>query len=150
MTQVLSLHLEEGQLDRLREFARELGRTTDETGALLVEESLRRHEFPGIDFRPSPVGRQAYVQGSTLAVWEVMMVARCYALGAERTAEHLGWPRSRAVVALEYAAAYPDEIQAALQEHDDYDFETVRRQLPNAELASVRGAASEGFTRGTG
>ena len=33
-------------------------------------------EYALIDFRDSVVGRQAYMQGSSLAVWEVMMIAR--------------------------------------------------------------------------
>ena len=42
----------------------------------LVEEGLRRSEFAFLDFRDSPAGRQAYIQGSTLAIWEVMLLLR--------------------------------------------------------------------------
>jgi hypothetical protein len=58
-------------------------------------------EFPFIEFRDSTVGRQAYVQGGTLAVWEVMMLARAYQSNAAAVARHLGWPEAR--VAFNYA-----------------------------------------------
>jgi hypothetical protein len=35
---------------------------------------LRRSEFAFVDFRDSPAGRQAYPQGSTLAVWAVLLL----------------------------------------------------------------------------
>jgi len=43
---------------------------TSDASARLVEEGLRRSEFAFLDFADSPAGRQAYMQGSTLAVWE--------------------------------------------------------------------------------
>jgi hypothetical protein len=41
---------------------------------MLIEESLRETEFAYIEFRNSPVGRQAYLKNSNLAVWQVMML----------------------------------------------------------------------------
>ena len=67
-THVISSRLEPDQGKRLARKAKQLGRTPSETGALLIEEGLRRDEFAFLDFRDSPVGRQSYVQGSTLAV----------------------------------------------------------------------------------
>lgn len=134
MSNVLSMRLKEGQMERLRRIARQLGRTPSEAGARLLEEGLRRNDFAFIDFRDSPVGRQAYVHGSSLAVWEVVMVARCYDLDPERTAEHLSWTVPRARAALNYAAAFPEEIEAALRDHDARDFAGLSRLLPQAEL----------------
>lgn len=132
MSQVLSMRLQEGQMERLRRVARRMGRTLGETGALLVEEALRRAEFGHIEFRDSPVGRQAYVQGSSLAVWEVVRLARDYGMDAARTAEHLEWPEFRVQAALNYAAAYPEEIEAAIEDNAAYDWESVSRMLPGA------------------
>jgi hypothetical protein len=39
---------------------------------------LRRSEFGFIDFRDSPAGWQACLQGSTLTVWEVMLLVQSY------------------------------------------------------------------------
>ena len=130
MSKVVSLRFQEKQFARLRRLARRLGRSPSETGALLVEEALRRSEFASIDFRDSPVGRQAYVTGTGLAVWEVVLVARAYALDAVQTAGHLAWPVPRVQAALNYAAAYPDEVNAALEDHDATDLEALRRLVP--------------------
>src|SRR5204863_2574579 len=90
---------------RLGRMARQLGRTARETGALLIEEGLRRSEFAFIDFRDSPVGRQAFIQGSSLAVWEVVWIARSYLGDAEKTAAHLEMPLAKVKAALNYATA---------------------------------------------
>src|SRR5205823_240592 len=102
-----------------------LGLTPSETSTRLVEESLRRGEFAFIDLRDSAVGRQAYIQGSSLPVWEVVMVAQCYDLDPQRTAEHLHWPGVRVQAALNYARAFPEEIEAALRDNDAMDFEAL-------------------------
>jgi hypothetical protein len=87
-THVVSSRLQPGQQQRLARKAKQLGRTPSEIGALLIEEGLRRDEFAFIDFRDSPVGRQACLQNSTLAVWEVVWIARGYHDNVPKTAEH--------------------------------------------------------------
>lgn len=129
-TKVMSLRFAPGQMERLQRLARRLGRTPSETTALLVEESLRRSEFAFIDFRDSSAGRQAYVQGTGLAVWEVVLVAREYDLDAQKTAEYLQWTTARVQSALSYAQAFPDEIEVALQDNASYSFERLQRLVP--------------------
>lgn len=159
-TQVVSMRLQDGQVERLRRLSRRLGRTPSETGALLVEEALRRAEFGHIEFRDSAVGRQAYVQGSRLAVWQVVQIARSYGqshgqsygqeagqpdagtletrtLDAGKAADHLGWPAVKVQAALEYAQAFPEEIEAALADNAAFDAETLRRMLPQAQAFSA-------------
>jgi hypothetical protein len=132
MSQVLSMRLREEQMERLKRVARRRGQTPSESAALLLEEALRRNEFAFIDFRDSPVGRQAYVLGTSLAVWEVVLVARSYDLQAAETAEHLQWPLPRVQAALNYATAFPDEIETALNDHAAVDFTALSRLLPQA------------------
>ncbi|MBM3834901.1 MAG: hypothetical protein FJ403_16830 [Verrucomicrobia bacterium] len=55
---VVNVRIPPEQERRLSRLARRLGRTLDDTSALLVEEGLRRAEFALIDFRHSPAGRQ--------------------------------------------------------------------------------------------
>lgn len=129
-TQVMSLRFAPGQMERLQRLARRMGRTPSEITALLVEESLRRSEFAFIDFRDSPAGRQAYVQGKGLAVWEVVLVAKGYGLDAEKTAAHLEWPVARVQAALSYAQAFQDEIETALQDNQSYSAERLQRLVP--------------------
>ena len=118
---------------RLRRMANRHGWTPSDTSARLVEEGLRRSEFAFIDFRDSPVGRQAYIQGSSLTVWEIIMLARGYKGDAAAVAEHLEWPEARVQAAFNYAKAFPEEINQALAENDAMDFEAVKRMLPQAE-----------------
>lgn len=130
---VVSTRLAPEQERRLERKARQLGRTPSEASALLIEEGLRRDEFAFIDFRDSPVGRQAYVQGSTLAVWEVVWLARGYHNSIEKTVEHLGMSPLKVRAALNYAGAYPEEIETAIAEHEAADFTSLSRSLPGAE-----------------
>ena len=111
-----------------------MGRSPSETGALLIEEGLRRDEFAYIDFRDSPSGRQAFVQGSTLAVWEVAWIAHGYEGEVEKTAAHLGMSSLKVKAALNYAQAFPEEIEDAVREHEACDFASLSRMLPQAEI----------------
>lgn len=133
MSRVVSMRMGEQQVERLGRLARQLGRTPSETSALLVEEALRRAEFAYLDFRNSPVGRQAYVQGTGLAVWEVALVARSFGMDPGRTAAHLQWPPVRVQAALSYTAAYPEEIETAIRDNEALDFNALARMLPQAE-----------------
>jgi len=106
------------------------GWTASDASARLVEEGLRRSEFAFIDFRDSAAGRQPYLQGSTLAVWEVMLLVRGYKNDAAAVAKHLQWPEVKVQAAVNYAAAFPDEIDEALAENDATDFRALKRMLP--------------------
>jgi hypothetical protein len=127
------MRLPEESDKRLRRMASLHGWTPGDLSARLVEEGLRRSEFALIDFRDSPAGRQGYVQGSSLAVWEVMMVARHYDHSATAVAHHLRWPEEKVQAAFDYAKAFPKEIQEALAENDAMDFESLKRMFPRAE-----------------
>lgn len=136
-------------MDRLRRIGRRLGRTPSEAGALLIEEGIRRAEFGFIDFRDSPAGRQAYVHGSSLAVWEVILVARRYQMDPVRTAEHLEWPEFKVRAALNYASAFPEEIEEALAENDAMDWATLSRMLPGAQEFVVADSGPAADSEGT-
>lgn len=134
---VVSMRLPVESGTRLKRMARRHGRTASDLSARLVEEGLRRSEFALIDFRDSPVGRQAYIQGSTLAVWEVMMIVRAFKGNTKGAAEYLEWPEFRVRAAVHYTEAYPKEINEALAENDAMDFDALKKILPNLELLRV-------------
>jgi hypothetical protein len=137
MSRVLSLRLQEGQWERLGRLARRQGRSPGEAGARLIEEGLRAAEFAGIGFRDSLAGRQAGVLGTGLAVWEVALVARAYTGDVSQTAQHLAWPEGRVRAALHYAAAFPEEIEAAIADNAAYTPTAVARLLPQLEVWTV-------------
>jgi hypothetical protein len=116
---------------RLKRLAKRHGWTASDLSARLVEEGLRRSEFALIDFRDSPVGRQAYIQASSLAIWEVMMIVRAYKGDAKKTADHLEWPEFRVKAAMHYAEAFPKEINEALAENDAMDFDALKKLIPD-------------------
>lgn len=132
MSHVLSLRLRDEQLERVRRVARRMNKSASEAAATLLEEALRASEFAFIQFRDSPVGRQAYLQGSSLAVWEVVSLAQAYDGDVARVAESLGWPEVKAQAALNYAAAYPREIADAIADSQP-SFEALRALLPGLE-----------------
>jgi len=129
---VVSMRLPEESGSRLKRMANRHGWTSSDASARLVEEGLRRSEFAFIDFRDSAAGRQAYIQGSTLAVWEVLLLVRSYRGSIAATARHLRWPEAKVRAAVNYAKAFWEEIEAALAENAATDFETLKRALPQA------------------
>lgn len=131
---VISMRLPAESGRRLKRIASRYGWTASDASARLVEEGLRRAEFAFIDFRESTIGRQAYIQSSRLAVWEVMLLVRSYKGDVEAVAAHLGWPSMRVQAAVNYAEAFPDEINEALAENDAADFDTLKRMLPQIRV----------------
>src|SRR5215468_5449269 len=102
---VVSMRLPAESGNRLKRMANRHGWTPSDASARLVEEGLRRSEFAFVDFRDSAVGRQAYVQGSTLAVWEVALLSRAYKDDVSAVAKHLEWPAYKVQACLNYAEA---------------------------------------------
>ena len=91
-----------------------------------------------IEFRDSPVGQQAYIRGSSLAVWEIMMLANRYDQNVRAVAHHLEWPEAKVQAAFDYAAAFPEEINRALAENEAVDFQALKRLLPQIEEFVVK------------
>jgi uncharacterized protein (DUF433 family) len=127
---VFSMRLPVESGKRLKRIANRHGWTPSDASARLVEEGLRRSEFAFLDFRDSSAGRQAYIQGSTLAVWEVILLLRSYKGNIAAVAKHLRWPEAKVRAAVHYAEEYSGEIDEAKAENDATDFEKLKRMLP--------------------
>ncbi len=138
---VISMRLPSKSAQRLKRMASAHGWTASDASARLVEEGLRRADFAFIDFRDSALGRQACIQGSSLAVWEIMMLARDYKNDVSLVAEHLHWPPIKVQAAFNYAMAYPDEIENAIADNDSIDEQALLQLLPQAR-AFVAGKLS--------
>jgi hypothetical protein len=75
----------------------------------------RRSRWRGarrISFRDSLSGREAYLTGHRVAVWEVRAV-HDETKSVEKAATHFGWPRVLVKRALGYAKAFPEEVSKA-------------------------------------
>jgi uncharacterized protein (DUF433 family) len=127
----MRLPLKSGQ--RLKRMASRHGWTPSDASARLVEEGLRRLEFAFIDFRDSAAGRQACIQGSSLAVWEILLLTRGYKQDAAGVAKHLRWPQAKVQAAFNYARAFPDEINNAIVDNDAMDFASLSQMLPQTK-----------------
>lgn len=135
---VISMRLPAESGNRLKRLATRHGWTPSDASARLVEEGLRRSEFAFIDFRDSAAGRQAYIQGSTLAVWEVLLLVRSYKQDVAAVAKHLRWPEAKVQAAINYAEAFPEEVEQALSENAATDFNALKRMLPGTVRVSSR------------
>jgi len=140
---VISMRLPVGSGKRLKRMASRHGWTPSDASARLVEEGLRRSEFAYIDFRDSAAGRQACIQGSSLAVWEIMLLARDYRNNAAAVAKHLRWPGARVLAAFNYARAFPEEVKQAIADNDAVDFAALSRTLPQATEFVAAGSAKK-------
>lgn len=132
LSTVISMRLPVASGKRLKSMANRHGWTPSDASARLVEEGLRRSEFAFLDFRDSAIGRQAYIQGSSLAVWEVMLLVRGYKNDLQAVARHLRWPKAKVQAAVNYAKAFPAEINEAIAENHANDFTVISRMLPQA------------------
>jgi uncharacterized protein (DUF433 family) len=79
--------------------------------SLYLKEKAVEEEFPGIGFRDSCGGREAFVLGYRVAVWEAVEVYR-EAKSIKRTADHFGWPDHLVKCALAYAKEFAHELSA--------------------------------------
>src|SRR5215213_6207074 len=77
--------------------------------SLYLKEKALEEEFPGIGFRDSAAGREAYVLGHRVAVWEVLDVYR-EAKSIARTADHFSWPDYLVKCALAFVREHSEEI----------------------------------------
>lgn len=133
MSKVVSLRLKDDQVERLQRMARRLGRKPSVAAALLLEEALRESEFAFVDFRDTVVGRQAFLKGTRLKVWQVAWLARHYSGDTKRLATDLEIPEVQILGALQYAQAYPTEIEDAIADNNK-SVEELRRLIPNLQV----------------
>lgn len=138
MSRVVSLRVKDEASARLERVARRLGRSVGATAALLLAEKLKEEEFAYIEFRATPAGRQPYIRGTRLAVWQVVLIARGFDMDARKVAEAYEFVREEQIrAALTYAQAYPDEIDPVLDYVENFTFEDLKRIVPSAQLIQV-------------
>jgi len=138
MSRVVSLRLKEDEAKRIERLARQFSRSVGATASLLLREKLREEDFPLIEFRSSGVGRQPYLKGHRLAVWEVVYFTRQWSMDAKQYAEHLNLPEWLVEGALAYARAFPDEIEPIVTEVQSTTIEDLRRIVPGFRRLKCR------------
>lgn len=97
-----------------------------------VREGVRRARFPAIEFRDGLPGRVAYLTGTRWPVWMIVQLVEECKGDIAAAAKHLPRPEALLKMALAYAGAYPEEIQAC-RDFSQRDFEDWRKEIPHLE-----------------
>lgn len=116
-----SLRLDDGLRERLATTAAAEGTTVTALVERAVREALAMDAHPGVVFKAGPSGRRAALAGGP-DVWEVVAALR-HTAGTETErvaalADEFGIHRRQVVIALDYAAAHPGEIDARVRAND--------------------------------
>lgn len=127
----MTLRVPEEVRQGLVRLAARFGHKPAQVGARLLEEGLRRRDFPLIDLRDTAGGRVAYLRGTRFTVsWVVQALRK--GLGAERFAHRFDVPLAHVRAALAYAETFQDEIDAAA------DHEAANRRWIQKQDAATR------------
>jgi len=108
-TVVQSCRIEKAHADLLARQARRRHLEVSTLSSLYLKEKALEEEFPGIGFRDAAAGREAYVLGHRVAVWEVEDVHR-ETNSIAKTADYFRWPTALVRCALAYARQFTAEI----------------------------------------
>ena len=138
MSHILSLQIPDQMVEQLDRFALRLGNGMARTkaGIMLLDESLREAEFSLVEYRDSPIGRQPYMKGSGLAIWEVIMIAQQFGMDAERIAQDYKYPVEQIEAVFHFYEAYREEIDQAIEDNQ-IGYEAMQRLLPTIRLFEV-------------
>ena len=116
-----SLRLDDELRDRLVTLAEVEGTSLTSLVERFVREGLAAGEHPGIVFKPGPSGRRAALAGGP-DVWEIASALRDTS-GSESKrvaalAREFGIHERQVMIALNYAAAHREEIDARVRAND--------------------------------
>ena len=121
-SRLFSMRLKDDLATELEAEARRAGEPKSRLAHRLLEEGLRMHAHPGIIFRDGPTGRRAAVLGGP-DVWEIARIPINTGTTGEAAVgaivEHMGLRSDQARAAVDYYAAYPDEIDARIRRNDE-------------------------------
>jgi len=83
----------------------------------LTEEAARMRRFPGIGFRDDGPDRRAWLTGTGLDVWEIVMLLRIGRSDDQLVEDHQHLAQASLDLARAYYDSYPDEIDELLAEN---------------------------------
>jgi len=126
-TATLGVRLAEETCRMIRRISASRGRTPSDLLAEYAEEIARKHRFCHIEFRDTPLGRLAYVEGTRSAVWLVCDLVRQNKGDVRRTAALHAWPETKVRAAINYAEAYSGEIEPLIERAHNMTEETLRQ-----------------------
>jgi len=111
----------------------------------VIDEWVRLQDHPGIRFVDGPAGRRAALVGGP-DVWEIVDVARELSFDAGKVTGAYPWLSEDALaIALRYFEAYPDEIEALIEDNLrvarelDHELDLVVRERGGERDSANRG-----------
>jgi uncharacterized protein (DUF433 family) len=110
MARTRTFRLSEELLTSLEQRSQEHGDSVNALAERYLEEGLRRENHPLIDFRDSAAGRRAMLVGTRLEVKHVIDTWLNSDKSVEDTAEYFSLPEGYVRAALQYYAAFQDEV----------------------------------------
>ena len=131
MARTRTFRFPDSLLNALGERAHERGESANALAERYVQEGLRRDAHPLIDFWDSGAGRRAMVLGSRIEVGQVVDTWLGSNKSAEATAEYFNLPERFIAAALQYYAAFQEEVdeyRAQKQEFADREYEAWQRE----------------------
>ena len=135
MPRPTSFRLPEELLDRLEVESCSAGTSTTQLVTALLDEGLKTRRFPGVVYRAGPAGRRAALVGGP-DLWEVVRdLAHAPGRGVERVenlSAETGLSAASVLLAADFYAAYPEEIDALI-DANERAAEEVRRQAARRE-----------------
>ena len=113
--ETVSIRITRAERRNLEADARRKGIPTATVAAHYIAEGVRRSRFPAVEFRDGSPGRVACLAGTRWPVWLIVELVKDYSGQVEAAAKQMNRPPALIPMALDYAAAYPEEIEADLQ-----------------------------------
>lgn len=122
MSTPLSIRFDRDLLSRLRDHAKSIpGGTPSGLAQRLVDEGLRMADHPGVIFKDGPSGRRAVLAYGP-DIWEVVKALREMdergEAAVDAAAEVLNVAPAKIRAAMRYYGAYPQEIDAEIDQAD--------------------------------
>lgn len=136
MSDAIRVEVDGERLERLCRAANGMRQSPADAAVTLVEEGLRMREFPVVEFRDTALGRQAFLRGTRLAIWHIVVAARDYVDDIESIAKHLGIVPDDVSSALAYATAYREDIESDIAGIDEAG-ERLAASLPPEHVIDI-------------
>lgn len=135
MPRPTSFRLDDELLKRIETESRAASTSVTSLVSSLLDEGLKARQFPGVVYRSGPSGRRAGLVGGP-DVWEVIRDLRHWPGQGmeriERLAEDLRLAVGLVRLAADFYSAFPDEIDARIEE-DERAAEQIRRRAQRRE-----------------
>lgn len=144
-TAVMTLRMPKGVKRDVERLAARFGHKPAQLGVRLIEEGLRRRDFPQVELRETAAGRVAYLAGTRLAVYWVAGIVPAK-MTPEAFAREYDLTADRVRAALAYARAFPREMGSD-RENAEANWKWIDVQeaaAPGYKATHVRGKARGG------